>query len=136
MNCPNCGSPNTKSFSMVYDMYSSDDLSGLKYKCSPPSPPTINTPLLLVMGCVSVYVAFTVAGWRIFSSYWLAGLITFIACFWGLRKLWFITIGEKQEDLHRQHYAAWEKSWLCMQCNTSYNFSPKQPMDDLNDSRS
>ncbi len=120
MNCPNCASTQTKSYSMVYDLFSSDDLSNLGYKCSPPPAPAIGKFFSFIILAASAYIALLAANLMLFSSFWIVGLIAFVATALALIQLWRKVIGDHQARKYAAQMDIWRRSWLCMQCNTDF----------------
>jgi hypothetical protein len=117
--CPKCGSNNIKSFSMVYDMYSSDDLSPLGYKCAPPPEPRLGAWVWLFV-IASLVVSHMVATLSIFSSYLLPATVVFVISISGMILLWHKTLGASAQLVYRGKRKIWERSWLCLQCNHDF----------------
>ncbi|MFZ6876444.1 hypothetical protein ACO0LF_30700 [Undibacterium sp. Di27W] len=117
--CPKCGSDNIKSFSIVHDMYSSDDLSSLAYKCAPPEAPELGL-LIWVFAVLSLIVAHKVATLSMFSGYVVPAVITFTLCMVGLVLLWYKTLRASANIGYQEKLKNWKKSWLCMQCNNEF----------------
>lgn len=120
VRCPHCESSNTKSFSMVYDLFSSDYESNLALKCSPPNEPTPGIFFGIVFTILSLLAALNIAKFRFFDSYWIVFLVTLVFSFAALVFIWHLTIGKALFTVYDKKLAKWRESWLCMQCNTNF----------------
>jgi len=140
MNCPHCGSDNTRKHSIIYQegtshgkgeasswggaKYTTEHLSQtpLAQRCSPPERPGIGKLLSFLGILFSAWVAYQVV--ILFRvpperSWWVkAG--AFFSSLALLRIFWSFVFGRHRKARYDELYAAWEKSWVCVKCGESF----------------
>jgi hypothetical protein len=136
MNCPNCSSSNTRTFSIVYEEGTSHSkgegtTSGSNYetknfsqtplakRCSPPQGE------MSVMGAIFFAIGFFlsfIVGFKIGhftgSFWWGCGAlaISFAGCYVS----WQYIFGAKMDKQLKLDYSVWKKSWICMKCGNDF----------------
>jgi hypothetical protein len=127
MDCPTCGSNDTRRFSAVYERGTSkgrsESSSGdeiahfsqtpLAKKCSPPKEPTVGGFMSLAGWILSFFVALKVGGY--FHGFWY-GVAGFFGAMFMLYRLWLLVVGNRHLTFFKEAMARWEKSWVCLKC--------------------
>jgi len=124
MNCPKCGSSDTRKHRIAYEIGTSfgencgKSQTPLAARCSPPAKPSVGFLMSLTGFCVSVYVAVRVG--LDFKWEWWAVVGGFGVSLLLLSVVWFLLLGRRQNARYDRLYAAWERSWVCLKCGEDF----------------
>ncbi len=145
MICPVCKSENTRKYSVIYqggtketstegsiDSFtthhsvstSSTSKTLLAEKCSPPEQGGfIAFVLIVIIFLLSAPMGFAGFG---FTTNLLAGFcigtVIFLFSFWLLKQVANFLYFNRWNSKHEEEYAKWEKKWLCMKCEHTFDY--------------